>query len=628
MISKQSTPSGLFAQSQHRTENRPLVRWWWFAQKIRKSDINTQLDWLRHNGFGGVEIAWVYPSKKSREIPSFLGPEWCDLVGYTKRACEERNLICDFTFGTLWPFGGSIVKERDASKTFHGTSTQRLENTWENGEGKPPSYLIDHLDKRALENYSSILGEALRPALAGRISALFCDSWEVDPEGLWTEGFGHRFRERYGYSIEPYMGCLDSEPQRRYDYMRLRASYVLEQFYKPYARICHELGALARVQSHGAPTDLLRAYAYADIPESEALLFDPQFSVIAAAAAALSRRPVVTAEAFSCLYGWRAYPGPGQHQTEEQLPDLKYVADALFANGVNQIIWHGMPFNGEGENSRFYATVHVGPDAAFADRLPDFNNYLRTISSAMKHGKTRSRLAVYIPNEDMMMRGKLPERLQRPSALYHWEMQYLRFSKKLRGYRPIWISESFLIETDVEAGVLHCGDIEVDALYVDVKWLEYASLCELRRIVDEGGVVFLSRIPKQPGTLHIGDYDETLDRLLKHGRVERAFPTEENLTPLVSGTSVPEFWCRGDTETWYFFFAHPCASTITYPMKYGESHTSETIVRDVTLHLPGDLEAPYRLIFRPYESILLECSNGRVKRIDLDFHPGEAVPEE
>ena len=39
---------------------KPFTRWWWFACEIRREDITAQLEWLRDNGFGGVEIAWVF----------------------------------------------------------------------------------------------------------------------------------------------------------------------------------------------------------------------------------------------------------------------------------------------------------------------------------------------------------------------------------------------------------------------------------------------------------------------------------------------------------------------------------------------------------------------------------------
>src|SRR5262249_52343974 len=175
-----------------------------------------------------------------------------------------------------------------------------------------------------------------------------------------------------------------------YDYRTVIAEALLGEFYQEFAAICREHGAVSRVQCHGAPTDLLSAYAAVDIPESEAILFEPPFSRIAASAAALSGKLVVSAETFTCLYGFVTPTrlGPYRSWPKEQGADLKLLADALFAQGINQIVWHGMPFNGPGGRNEFYASVHVGPDAAFAAELPGFNAYLERVSSLLKLGRT------------------------------------------------------------------------------------------------------------------------------------------------------------------------------------------------------------------------------------------------
>ena len=100
------------------------------------------------------------------------------------------------------------------------------------------------------------------------------------------------------------MPKLDEHPDVRYDYRKLVAEYVLEEFYEPFTEYQPRLNSFTRVQCHGAPCDSLAAFAAADVPESEAILFDPEFSRIPASAAALTGKPVVSAEAFTCLYGW------------------------------------------------------------------------------------------------------------------------------------------------------------------------------------------------------------------------------------------------------------------------------------------------------------------------------------
>lgn len=162
---------------------------------------------------------------------------------------------------------------------------------------------------------------------------------------LWTDNFEKTFFDEYGYDIRLYIRNLQNRPSVRYDYRKLIAKIILNEFYIPFTQICHQLGCISRVQCNGTPTDLLAAYSLVDVPESESLLFDPYFSQIPASAAALTNKPIVSAETFTCIYGWLPYPGPGPFQGEEQIADLKLLADAMFANGINLIVWHGMPYH-------------------------------------------------------------------------------------------------------------------------------------------------------------------------------------------------------------------------------------------------------------------------------------------
>ena len=217
------------------------------------------------------------------------------------------------------------------------------------------------------------------------------------------------------------------------------------------------------MQCHSGPTDLLAADALADVPETEAILFDADFATFAASAAALAGQPVVSAEAFTCLYGWEPCPGPGPFQKVEQLADLKLVANALLANGVNQFVWHGMPYNPPGGSNRFYATTHVGPDSPWADRIPAFNRLsgagLR--SAAARGTGDYTDVAVYLPLEDAWMDNELPPALQKPALESIFSASRRRgYRPGLKGYRPSWVSAPFLRDAHVVDGRLCCGEAE------------------------------------------------------------------------------------------------------------------------------------------------------------------------
>lgn len=601
--------------------SKPYTRWWWFSNQIKPADIRFQLDWLKKNNFGGVEIAWVYPLPDQPSGPKWLSQEWSQLVGFTKQYADHIGLGCDFTFGSLWPFGGSIVKKKDASRTFKGLSKQRLYHSWESAHSTKPGYILNHLDKSALENYSQVMGRALTKALKGSPSALFCDSWEVDPTQLWTKGFSKTFRERFEYAIEPFMDKIDAYPDARYDYRKLRAEYILNEFYKPFTKICHQLKALARVQCHGSPTDLLASYAAADIPESEAILFDPAFSVIPASAAALAGLKTVSAETFTCLYGWKPRPGPAPYYKQELTADLKLLADALFANGINQIFWHGMPYNPKGASNQFYASVHVGPDSSFADELPAFNHYMENICTIMKKGSSYSDVAVYLPIEDTWMLDRLPKKMEKPSAFFHWEMHYTKMPRKLKGYHPLWISTYFLKNAQYKKGILHCGNAKFSSLYVDAKWIDREALVQLLRLAKQGLPICLKNRPKEPGRIKTTAYNKMVSVLMAFKNVSPNFSRTATIPPLVKGQNLPDFWCRVADQDYYIFFAHPIAQNLHYPISYQQSATNKIIKRHVAIRTNRGYRKT-RLVFKPYQSVVLKISgNGFIKPISINFSP-------
>ena len=186
--------------------------------------------------------------------------------------------------------------------------------------------------------------------------------------------------------------------------MLLIDDYVTEGFYKPYVEKCKELGAWSRVQCLASPTDVMNTYALVDIPETEAMLNNPSFSRIVSSSACLAQKPMVSSESFTCMYGF-----PSTYLREEQTADLKMVADALFANGVNQHFYHGTPYNPMGSDTiEFFATTYFGPGGSLESELPAFNGYMETVSGYMQRGKTYSCLLYTSPSPRDGLLSRMP----------------------------------------------------------------------------------------------------------------------------------------------------------------------------------------------------------------------------
>ncbi|MEI7662841.1 MAG: glycosyl hydrolase [Bacteroidota bacterium] len=612
-------------------DSRPWTRWWWFASVIDKPSVADNLVWLKNNGFGGVEIAWVYPLNRMKKDTihytprlEWLSPQWTGMVAYAKHCADSLGLGCDFNFGSLWPFGDLKVPFNEATMNMTDSSwRQEITASWDYPK---KGYVVDHLNRKAFYNYAERTGNALKPALEGSLSGLFCDSWEVETKFLTTPGFNERFYKRYKYSLPAFRDSLYSNREPycsvRYDYMKLISEYVIEEFYKPFTRESHRLGAYSRAQCAGAPCDIISSYAAIDVPETEALLYEPAYANIVASAAGLSGKRVVSSETFTCLYGW-----PRIHHSEEQTADLKLVCDALFANGVNQVIWHGKPFNPAGfDTVKFYASVHVGSSGSLAGEIPAFNSYMEKVSGYMKKGISFSEAAVYLPSEDRLIAGELPVDKQFIWAWGEYEHRYTYLPDELKSYRPLWINGEFLTKAVLKNGRLTVGDLSFSSLYLDVKYLDASSLGRITKLAGLGFPVCLKQTPAEPGFHKSGAvYDQLIKKLKGYSNVKSTWKEMIIPGPFITGTEKTDYWCRVSGDDLYIFFANPKSQHLVFPLEYGQSLNDKTERIPIEIHLKGKT-IPVLLEFAPGQSLLLRVDNSNaVSFIDITFKPKQPV---
>ena len=605
-------------------DGRPYARYWWFAQEMDTLTIRDNLDWLKTHGFGGVEVAFVYPlnrmdKRDTAYIPrdEWLGPEWQNAVRYTRDYAAELGLGCDLTGGSLWPFGDVGLDSTIASRTYGRPDyRQPITAHW---AWPQQGLVVDHLTPAHYWEYFFGTYGKYPPGRPGQ--SLFVDSWEVETRGLWSETFGDDFAARYGYRIEPFMDSLyaPGRETQRYDYHALLSDKVV-RFYADFTATSHAHGYRSRGQASGAPADILSAYAQLDVPEGELMLYEPEYNRIPAAAATLAGKPIVSAETFTCLYGW-----PRNYQRRAQLADLKLVADAAFTNGINQIFWHGKPHSPLGTDSvTFYATVHLGDSAAITPHLAAFNDYLTKVSRYLQRGRTYSRALAYLPTEDAWRAGEMPRDRQFIWAWGHYEMRYVYPAPELRNYNPTWVNGDFLAEARVvdngEETVLLINDQAFPFLYLDADFLAVEHLRTIEKLARAGGRVTLKSSPRLAGTGDSLAFDRLLDSLRALPSVTAEIP--RNISPIVSGPRVPPYWTRVSGDSLFLFVAPRRSAGLTFPLGFGQSYEPEGTAVDMTVAWRGETYG-VRDGLPPYQSGLYVLARGRVQRVKVDL----AVPE-
>ena len=94
---------------------RPHTRWWWPGNAVTKRGITWQLEQMRGQGMGGVEVisSWGWYAKG--DIP-YLSDEWCEVVRHAMSEATRLDMDLALTFGPGWSFGGFWVPVQDRSK--------------------------------------------------------------------------------------------------------------------------------------------------------------------------------------------------------------------------------------------------------------------------------------------------------------------------------------------------------------------------------------------------------------------------------------------------------------------------------------------------------------------------------
>jgi hypothetical protein len=109
---------------------RIMVRWWWFGPAVTKPELQRELEQMKAEGIGGVEIATLYPlalddatSRDSMSSDSmtgfhnqqFLSEEHLDAIRFAATTARKLGLRVDVTLGSGWPFGGPHIPVTQAA---------------------------------------------------------------------------------------------------------------------------------------------------------------------------------------------------------------------------------------------------------------------------------------------------------------------------------------------------------------------------------------------------------------------------------------------------------------------------------------------------------------------------------
>jgi hypothetical protein len=286
--------------------------------------------------------------------------------------------------------------------------------------------VLNHFDSlKVFKSYDYLFGKrtGLQQYFGNPMRAIFTDSYEFAVDRHYSNDFLAFFKKQRGYDAAPW---LPANMQTAYNYAawknpnsspefsfggeewRIKYDYDLtlsELFQKHYADASRswteKRGLLFRNQGYGMNLDMIAIAGHASIPETESMLGGEITQKIMASGAHLYNRPLLSAE--SVVFGKRAFMTTPQK--------TRLAVDKLFAAGVNQIIYHGIPYRyitdetmPNGWNPFLSAGINFSSDFGegniFWKYQKELNEYIGRTQYALRSGKPHVDVLIYYPFMD------------------------------------------------------------------------------------------------------------------------------------------------------------------------------------------------------------------------------------
>ena len=95
---------------------RPHTRWWWPGNAVTREEIDWELEQMKEQGFGGVEIMSFLKIYDKGNI-DFGSPEFFDMVAHTVKKARELGMAVTPPLGPGWNHGHAWVPEADRTKS-------------------------------------------------------------------------------------------------------------------------------------------------------------------------------------------------------------------------------------------------------------------------------------------------------------------------------------------------------------------------------------------------------------------------------------------------------------------------------------------------------------------------------
>ena len=431
--------------------------------------------------------------------------------------------------------------------------------------GDSSGFVVDHLDTEILSgHYAYAFGErtGLSAHYGEGFTGFFNDSIEFMADRLGTPDILEEFESRRGYDLEPLIPAVfvdvrdnfyvrdvarvyaapsfkltGNDERIRFDYQKTISDLLVDRFVGGSADWAEARGLLSKGQSYGMDLDAIQALGRNHIPEMEQLYGGgSEFSLkLAGAAGLLYDRPVIASESFVWSeMGYAVSPAR-----------IKAAADKLFLSGVNQILYHGVPYDSDrpeyaeafgemgwhpfhGNGGEFNYSGNYGPESSIWNTLEEINTYLVRSQNLLQAGKPDADVLIYYPflgfpselsiseqaKDLFLFMGAMPDEVDRADKEAGGSIPFVKLPEIEKLESTLWLERLMPIVKELDERGITWTWVNDDALthrldtlntdqkilLFDAPWIELESAQALAAISDR--VAIMGRAPtRQPGYL-------------------------------------------------------------------------------------------------------------------------------
>ena len=425
--------------------------------------------------------------------------------------------------------------------------------------------VVNHFNPDAVANsYEHLFGNrtGLAEYYGQPLRAVFNDSYEFAVERFFSDEFLSYFKEKRGYDITPW---LAANMQKKYNYVeyknphkapdfyfgpqdwRIRYDYDLtiselfgHNFIQTSSRWLEERGMLHRSQVYGLRMDMIANAGYASIPETESMLGVDANLKIMGSGAHLYNRPLLSAE--SVVFAKRGYMTTPQK--------IKIAVDKLFAAGVNQIIYHGIPYKLANKNTteQGWYPFYMGKNVAFSSHLGEgtqfwkeqkaVNKYIARSQFALRSGKPKSDVLIYYPfmtvegmpenPKEVMPYGYLnevepalvnPEKVDKEKEEWAHKIYPIINQLEASGITWEWVNDESIQQAEIVSGreINIRGNHYQALMLVGTDVIQLNTAKQIKKLTEDGMKFALvgKRPTKQPSFLNWEENDIATSKLIK-----------------------------------------------------------------------------------------------------------------